>query len=365
MFILIYWYENYSNINVTLLASLTQCTAVQLNYCKAETSCWNQPSRKCSRYLNKITEHSDINIRFPGSWATYLFSLHKDGCVVLQFRETLVLLDEVIARCSMELIPDYQPLPGTEFTYHIIGNLDLYFDGSNRPNDWMFFEHTTQAEDITFSVDPKNRLRNCEKQPSYWCRDSHYTYMLESANDTDISFFITARSKSPTHRRTFSVSVVMRPVTTSWADITVWKKTKEEDLSGLEMYLSEPLRFLSNNKSYAEKLGASMRYLILITLDRSGRSAVSDFPEIFNNTCHFYYKSSVKNKIRLRWKWEFPLSNLINGQLISLFGKASSVSIYLGEMDDDLATNISVVLTWIHDNYDEMSSGLNFERTGI
>ena len=228
-----YWYEHYSKINLTLNVSLTKCTAVELNYCTIKRAC---KSSGCGPYLKQVTEYSNFDIRYKGSWSTYLFSLQDDGCVVLQFREKFVLLGEVIRRCSFDLVPLDIPLPGTELTYQIMGTLRQFDGGSRRADDWFRFSDSTHTKEFYYAVNPEDKLIDCLKQSVHGCSSFH-TYMIQSSNDTDINFFVKVKFNSPTHQNLFHFDVVMPPLTNSWIDVIVWKNTTQSDLSGLKSYL--------------------------------------------------------------------------------------------------------------------------------
>ena len=343
-FLLMYWYEHYSKINLTLNVSLTKCTVVELNYCTIEKMC---KSFTCRPYLKLIVKYSNFDIRYKGSWSTYLFSLQNDGCVVLHFREKFVLLGEVTRRCSFDLIPLDIPLPGTEITYEIMGLLDQFHGGSERANDWFFLSDTTQTKDFYSAIDPEDKLINCQKQTVHGC-SSLYTYMIQSVNDTDINSFVKVKSKSPTHQNTFHFRVVMPPVTKSWIDVIIWNKTTQNDLSVLKSYLSEIIS-LSQVKVYSQKTGNLLEYILFLKLEKN----FSNVSEMENKSIQLYFQSATNPNfyIYLTWTWQMPLSNLKVGQFISLPGKLESISMFLYKNNLNHTLNIPVKVFWIHDNY--------------
>ena len=345
LFLLMYWYEHYSKINLTLNVSLTKCTVVELNYCTIERT----------RQLSQFVEYSNFNIRYKGSWSTYLFALQNDGCVVLQFREKSVMLGEISRRCSFDLVPYDIPLPGTEITYEIMGILNQFHGGSKRANDWVFFSDNSHTEEFYSAVEPQDKLMNCLRETVYGC-SSFFTYMVQSANDTDINFFVKVKSKSPTHQNTFHLNTVMPPVTNSWIDVIIWKRTTQNDMSGPKNYLFEIIS-LSGIKVYSQKTGNLLEYILLLTLEKN----FSNVSEMENKSMQLYFRSTTNTKyfIYLTWTWQLPLSNLKVGQFISLPGKLESMSMFLWQNNLNHAENIPVKLVWIHDNYKKFSYHFN------
>ena len=290
LFLLMYWYEHYSKINLTLNVSLTKCTVVELDYCTIE--------RK-REYLKQVVEYSNFRIRYKGSWSTYLFSLQNDGCVVLQFREKFVLQGEITRRCAFDLVSFDIPLPGTEITYEIMGLLDQFHGGSKRANDWFFLSDPSQTEEFYSVVEPEDKLINCLKQTMHGC-SSLYTYMIQSVNVTDINFFVKVKSKSPTHQNTFHFKLVMPPVTNSWIDVIIWKNTTQNDLSGLKSYLSEIIS-LSQVKVYSQKTGNLLEYILFLTLDK----IFSNVSGMENKSIQLYFRSATNPNfyVYLTWTW--------------------------------------------------------------
>ena len=335
LFLLMYWYEHYSKINLTLNLSLTKCTSVEMNYC-----IW--PDK------NNII---DFDIRHKGSWPTYLFSLQNDGCVILQFRKRSVWSGGIIRRCSFDLLLHEIPLPGTEIVYQIMGMLYQFHGGSKSTNDCFFLSDTTYTKEFYSVVEPEDKLINCQKQTVHGC-SSLYTYMIQSVNDTDINFFIKVKFNSPTHQNTFHFNTVMSPVTNSWVDIIIWKRTAQNDSPGFKSYLSEIIS-LSQVKGYSNKTGNLIEYILLFTMSKN----FSDVSEDRDKSIQFNFQSDINTNfnIYLIWTWQVPLSNVKVEHFISLPGKLASMSMLLCTNDVNHTLNIPVKFIWIHDNYKKFS----------
>ena len=345
LLILLYWYKNYSKINLTLFISTTHCTAIQLDYCTIDESCSPHKMGTCSLLLNHITRHSDITLRYQGSWSTYFFSFQNPGCVILQFKERYMAVGEIYGRCSINLVATDEPLPGVELSYHIMGN---YFGG--KLEAMLYLADTTHTEEINILVHPEKHLMDCDIQPSCNGLKTLYDYLIEPQNDTETSFFINSVSKSPIHKSSFSLSVVMPPVTKSWVDIIIQKKLTDHNSHGLRGYLTEYIS-LSKDTLVTEKVGNSLEYILLVTLD--DRIDWNNFSEVYDELIQFSYMSQANNYLQsgiyLKWEWKFPVSNIRDAQLISFVGKVQSISTCLLTKDDNIT--VPIKFTWIHDNY--------------
>ena len=64
LIIVLYWYESYSTITVSVKMSHTKCQPVQIDICKYNEYCWvvDSIASKCIAYLNSVTQYSGVNI---------------------------------------------------------------------------------------------------------------------------------------------------------------------------------------------------------------------------------------------------------------------------------------------------------------
>ena len=132
LIMVLYSYEKYSAIEVTLELSLTKCKPITLNFYDLLTFCQdsNHPYNNCSSYLRQITEGTSLSLSF-GSDHNILFSISKEECVVLLLDERLThdfyllekrqklfdFKEEPTFTLSSELINKF----GVKMDYRIIG----------------------------------------------------------------------------------------------------------------------------------------------------------------------------------------------------------------------------------------------------
>ncbi len=85
MILLVYWYENYSALNISIKLSVTKCNPVLLHANCYDMHCArNVSSKKCVSFLTKITKYSGVHFQYDFSLAGLVYSLADNSCVVVQ-----------------------------------------------------------------------------------------------------------------------------------------------------------------------------------------------------------------------------------------------------------------------------------------
>ena len=91
LIVIIYWFKPYSEINVSLVASLTKCKPVIINLCLLNLLCltWKEIER-CHSYLYNVTRFSNIDLNYKDiihnlEYDSLTYKLSIGNCVILQF----------------------------------------------------------------------------------------------------------------------------------------------------------------------------------------------------------------------------------------------------------------------------------------
>ena len=156
--LILYWYKEYSEIEVALNISKTMCKVIIIDPCAAEYFCnpctWTHSKEfnckldidchlacdggnsyiSCQTYLNEITQFTNVKLqtnknKMEDRVVTYFFSMPYETCFVLQLRKQFLsdsLSSQVndIFICSMSLEPSPVRYGQTVFKFMITGQLD-------------------------------------------------------------------------------------------------------------------------------------------------------------------------------------------------------------------------------------------------
>ena len=80
--LVVYWYKEYGEINVSLLASKTKCKLLIINPCHFRILClynWT----KCQSYLDNVTRFSSANLKVQSS-NSMIYEENIEKCSILQ-----------------------------------------------------------------------------------------------------------------------------------------------------------------------------------------------------------------------------------------------------------------------------------------
>ena len=89
LWIILFWYKEYSTINVTVSLSKTKCRFVIFDPCEFVSRCFSIGAN-CPSHLKNVTKNTKLNLERTPSWEPEVFFSLPDGeCVVLIIRLSL------------------------------------------------------------------------------------------------------------------------------------------------------------------------------------------------------------------------------------------------------------------------------------
>lgn len=147
LLVVLYWYKEYSNISVALMASETKCKPVYFDFCffhKICTSKHLKDVRTCRNYLKTITTHTDLQLfahervkafqfelfsfphheySFYDRPQTLSFSAQSETCTVLQLIPSQNFADSEgeSLTCEIDIAPSLHSNQQHEIRYEILG----------------------------------------------------------------------------------------------------------------------------------------------------------------------------------------------------------------------------------------------------
>ena len=263
-----YWYKEYSEIEVALNISKTKCQVIIIDPCAAEYFCnpcaWTHskelncnldidchlacdggnPNISCQKYVNEVTQFTNVQLQTNKyKWVekvTYFFSMPYETCFVLQFRKQFLsdsLSSQVndISICSMSLEPSPVPYSVTGFGFMITGQLD---------------SETSSLGCISFRNENYNRTYCVYKVKDITTKcshDSRFRHTISASKLEERRFLMFSEAKSY-----LSGSIIMAystmPSSQNWVDFMVWKRKLQN-----KQYMSESVSLSVDQYYFALK----------------------------------------------------------------------------------------------------------------
>ena len=364
--LVLYWYEPYSVINVTLNISQSACKTVWLDDCMATSLCspFITHHDECNAYLRKITRFSKATLRFEISLSSNMFfSLPNKDCIVIQiFHENAKLtsgfpeIDNY--QCHVKLGADQILVPAGKITYTILGSLNNYVAKGQYMDELSFFGI---ADEFCFTHRDMEHIK-CQKDldtPIIHPNGDEYLANLMGSGfgyrtklDDNHSFnalmfdkvqdiFVFTMTETPTHTKSLMLLTSLYSHTKSWIDIIIQNKVDQHDAV---QYPSETISLFGNDYS-AKKVRSSISNVLLLRLSKKNSKQNMDIK--INIHCHFIleYKGEITT-----WNSMMTVSEDYFKKNISVPGNIQQMDFYFPQQINLVVrNNYALKAMWVQD----------------
>ena len=136
--LILYWYNIYQNITVSLSLSLTRCKSVNIDLCEYNAQCTNiinatrslDDMNVCNLFFTKIKKRSYINFLTNSFLGSVIPFTHDDNqCSILQFSSQNIMMDLTKADFEFSQLVCHAYLVAElySFSTHIVANKEIEF----------------------------------------------------------------------------------------------------------------------------------------------------------------------------------------------------------------------------------------------
>ncbi len=237
LYVLLYWYEGYTDLSATFTVSTTKCKAVQIDFCVA-TLCVSQNDPKipwdphfCPQYFGNISEYHNIRVSFTPHQVSYVDAYNEiwkfsdavhiradtNMCYILQVRDEGIF-NQTYSVCKMN---------------YFVGNfaketVSYTFSGT--------LKHLALKGNKESGFCQRNKDSPCEKAE----QDHNITITHKDA-------FIKVTAKTPASRYQnlhcyFNFQTSLNMPSNAWVDVVMWS-TPNPDKRDTEVISSRPISF--------------------------------------------------------------------------------------------------------------------------
>ena len=286
LIMVLYSYDEYSTVNVTLRLSQTKCKPVALSYYDVQLFCqYKESHNHCAKYLKQITRGTVLSLTLSFSENfEILFSLSSPGCVVVHIIQKIIhsykLLIERQKRYDIlgetDLFLATEPISnfGLKFDYQIIGTLAHTIFPEYYP-EAITFVSIDETEQFCFRALHNNSLickkplkrLTCEK--SFGCET--IDNKVEASKSNEIPIVSMATTKTPLTLQKFKMKFKFYKHTGSWVDIVIFKTKIDQRKHKCDMkcqFLSETLHLVPKKTTFnVNRLYCQDDSMLLLTLD--------------------------------------------------------------------------------------------------
>ena len=403
-----FWYPPYSRIHVSLVASATECKAVQVDICTLYYLCdpkhlynqWNSP--ECVSYLKGVSKSSALHLKGSKNNNWLAVSGKQDSCYVLQEVQTNIIKHfpgrnsprekEETAVCHFNLLPDMNSDDHFRTRLFLKGVLQRNILPLKIPS---FNSSEVTVESVHVQGKSKELCVFTTRHKKRLCRKGIASVLLTSYQGSkqkrlvrgkisvvhQKEFVITGKllSQSTLSPVSLKLATVFSVNSDSWVDIVVYNSSIKEDGSkpkfldyptliipslvkeGYDIIEHSPFPHQTLHVRY-NLPGVSRKYHShVIMLQLSNKYKQKDIKVTFHTmACYFFDVYSEK----FNWKSEVTLSNILSNKFISLAGSFPNFKLFPTSTIDQRKRNLLEAL-WIDDNFQISSnSSEEFERTG-
>ncbi len=340
LFLILFWYKAYSTITVKLAVSPTPCKLVQINVCTFDRCAIEQTetffvakSPHCKTYLNDIAKFANVQIK--GIFQKVVLTLLHQKCFVLQSVRMETNFTDLqrysVHSCQLEVMLETIYEPNTEIKTQISGSLESFQSHRIFVPEYAAMHKRVRTSTGNQIQERENFQQKCLHQPFN-------------------QFLVEKKITTPFVRQTI-LQIELSRGTKSWFDLTVyWQELPEMTKISLQIfpsYLSEHIAVTDTN--YVMKtLGTHQEDVLCLQSNLTRNTLVNVFistNSTKNVLLHFYFASLVKS----------------SQQYFSLPGSVHEVVFKVSDRND--RNNVSILASWIHNNYKTFAPYLNKEPT--
>ncbi len=348
--LLVYWYENYSELKTSMKLSVTKCNPVLLEVNCIDIHCATPVCRKqCVSYLTNITKYSQVHFEYDFSLPGLVYSLADNSCAVVQIvRNHFVVYTgsnfrqkkpkyQVFFIIKMAPIEISQPVK--EITYTIRGSLEK---NVGEVQDSLVFY---QYDSLQRLHETQNEVQ--DKKPSRY-------QTMERASGT---LGIVMRKHTPLMRDNMNLLLFLVSHSNSWIEI----KIDIRNTATVSCCLFSERFPIVPAEQELFTYSQSYDHILLMKLREKKESS---FPISFFLMYSLFMISEMHSDMKLptakinllKWhlKDNFTMRNL--QELISLPGKVFYASFTFSPKPTQNMTGISLEILWSNNKHQRFSS---------
>ncbi len=301
LLILVYWYEHYSNISVTLIVKHSACTSVTIQPCLLQQIC-SHSWKNCKTHTSEILGNSPFELKFSKP-NRYSFSTEIGHCIVLQFAPPI---EDVNAKKSHHISCDVLFRPASDNAPDLLFGYQMKLSMSKEeemflgdPENTIAF-HNVDHEFCSKVLSVGNSNSKCFKPQ----RATHGKWVATLSNGD--FFLATNASKSATEGDLYFV-VQLHRWSRSWINAIVSATRAVEPLSH-----SSLLVVRSTDKQYVENPKSSDFQLLLLAFkpQRDTKQAVEMHMRVNSNVTEHLQKD-----LQIAYS-TYPLSRIFADMII-------------------------------------------------
>ena len=280
--LVLYWYNKYYNITVSLSLSLMRCKPVNIDVCRYNILCLDYYStmKRCTKYNNTVTKGSNIKL-FPYSNEPFIsLKLQDNECFVVQFSSKYMNLPKVEKVTPLGLYNPISKYIPVCYVYFFIEQ--EYYITQERQREFLikgkFEKKSTEKKDGIELVGEPDNLQ------IYLQKNSHNPKIDKSV----LNPYIFAQFNTTTYLHEFQILMHITFHSKSWIDI-ILKQNKPNKTSvsqvGLEKYTRESFHVRQIELNLKEMAAAREEVLLL----KFGGKSTDDviLPEVLFNITTF------------------------------------------------------------------------------
>ena len=228
--LVLYWYNRYHNITVSLSLSLTRCKPINIDLCRYDILCLKHDENmdSCKKYINSTMKWSNIKLFQYEAEPFLSFNLQDNECSIVQFSSQYIKLPKsvkdhyVFSECHTNFLIEGQ----SYFTQE--KQIQFIIKGN-------FGKHSRMQNDSIQLLGQPDNLQ-------IYSPKLNYRYEKRYEKNIFSSYYIFAQVNTPTYFNEFKIKMFLTLQSKSWIDIIVKQnKLNETGVSkvGLEKYTSE------------------------------------------------------------------------------------------------------------------------------
>ncbi len=391
-----FWYPNYSTVNASLIASVTKCTAVQLDVCTVFYLCkpfgkgtknhWNSP--ECILYLNKATIFSPVVLKGSSTENYLLISSSQNNCYVLQTIQTNIMNhfpqkekatkegDACYFQFSLSVIPNTHFILDLVLKASFQTNV-LPFEINDGPWKSVKLEsiHIKGKSKLLCVFPPQHKSTICKKDDIFVGFTSYEDPTTSKVFDGNVTvpyqqeFIITGELHSSVSSHSLQIGTFMSINSDSWVDTIVHCSThnqserpwlKFDDYPDVKIehfvnvydviqntpFYNPYLEVLIRKLTVSNDTRKHQRYVVMLQLNIENKT---EFRNVTLNTLICY--SHNRNSDSFNWKSQITLSSFSDKRYISVQGVMTHFTLHMVSTDIQKNTHFLRAF-WLHDNYD-------------
>ena len=345
LIIVTYWYNNYSRMSVSLIATKTRCQSVQLDICKFHTRCQTHYSVKdCLEYVGPIFQSSNISFNYNHLKSQLQYSLRANQCVIFQFTQDLkynTIYEKAdyfkyLSHCWLNIKASTFQKPGYAINYVFKGSsrhskLDKYWYISFRGINDKFCHKMGMIKNMRCLLRICSKI-NCfdSKYSIFSVFHKHSSFYKISNKSNETEFLILVQTKTPTFDTSFEFELNFARWTPGWINVMV-SVTKATYNSRLP-YHTEVIPIRKERMRIKSIVGSphSILYLHLKTSKTSRKVHIILLLGMYSLIEHRPWK--YYHNLQLSWISCFKLSSMFNTQPVSIPGSVSRISVDMTEI---------------------------------